>query len=63
MTDFYGEDHFIEGHHIIATNVMIAGKVVVVCGYGDVGKGCSHSMRCLLYTSLFRYGNNPKHYR
>lgn len=24
---------------------MIAGKVVVVCGYGDVGKGCSHSMR------------------
>ncbi|HOF20787.1 MAG TPA: adenosylhomocysteinase [Bacteroidales bacterium] len=28
-----------------ATNVMIAGKVVVVCGYGDVGKGCAHSMR------------------
>ena len=28
-----------------ATDVMIAGKVVVVCGYGDVGKGCSHSMR------------------
>ncbi len=28
-----------------ATDIMIAGKVVVVCGYGDVGKGCAHSMR------------------
>ncbi|KKR99173.1 MAG: Adenosylhomocysteinase [Candidatus Magasanikbacteria bacterium GW2011_GWC2_41_17] len=28
-----------------ATNVMIAGKIVVVAGYGDVGKGCSQSMR------------------
>ena len=28
-----------------ATDVMIAGKVVVVCGYGDVGKGCARSMR------------------
>jgi len=28
-----------------ATDVMIAGKVVVVAGYGDVGKGCSHSMK------------------
>ena len=28
-----------------ATDVMIAGKVVVVAGYGDVGKGCAHSMR------------------
>jgi adenosylhomocysteinase len=27
-----------------ATDVMIAGKVVVVCGYGDVGKGCAKSM-------------------
>ncbi len=30
-----------------ATGVMIAGKVVVVCGYGDVGKGCAQSMRAL----------------
>ncbi len=30
-----------------ATDVMIAGKVVVVCGYGDVGKGCAQSMRGL----------------
>jgi len=28
-----------------ATDVMIAGKVAVVCGYGDVGKGSSHSLR------------------
>ncbi len=28
-----------------ATDVMIAGKTVVVCGYGDVGKGCAQSMR------------------
>lgn len=28
-----------------ATGVMIAGKVAVVCGYGEVGKGCSQSMR------------------
>jgi len=30
-----------------ATDVMVAGKVVVVCGYGDVGKGCAQSMRAL----------------
>lgn len=28
-----------------ATDTMVAGKVVVVCGYGDVGKGCAQSMR------------------
>jgi len=28
-----------------ATDVMISGKIVVVCGYGDVGKGCAQSMR------------------
>src|SRR5581483_4307474 len=27
-----------------ATDVMVAGKVVVVCGYGDVGKGCAQSL-------------------
>jgi adenosylhomocysteinase len=30
-----------------ATDVMVAGKVVVIAGYGDVGKGCAHSMRSL----------------
>ena len=24
---------------------MVAGKVAVICGYGDVGKGCAHSLR------------------
>jgi adenosylhomocysteinase len=28
-----------------ATDVMVAGKVAVVCGYGDVGKGCAHALR------------------
>lgn len=28
-----------------ALDIMVAGKVVVVCGYGDVGKGCAQSMR------------------
>ncbi|MFA5784302.1 MAG: adenosylhomocysteinase, partial [Phycisphaerae bacterium] len=30
-----------------ATDIMMAGKVVVVCGYGDVGKGCVQSMKGL----------------
>jgi len=30
-----------------ATDVMVAGKIVVVAGYGDVGKGCSHAARGL----------------
>jgi len=28
-----------------ATDIMIAGKVCVVCGYGDVGKGCAHAFK------------------
>jgi len=28
-----------------ATDIMVSGKVVVVCGYGDVGKGCAQSMQ------------------
>jgi len=28
-----------------ATDIMIAGKIVVICGYGDVGKGCAQAMR------------------
>ena len=35
-----------------ATDVMIAGKVAVVCGYGDVGKGCAQSLRGLGATVL-----------
>jgi adenosylhomocysteinase len=35
-----------------ATDVMIAGKVAIVCGYGDVGKGCAQSLRGLGATVL-----------
>lgn len=28
-----------------ATDIMVAGKTVIICGYGDVGKGCAQSMR------------------
>ena len=28
-----------------ATDIMVAGKIVVVCGYGDVGKGCAQAMK------------------
>jgi adenosylhomocysteinase len=30
-----------------ATDVMVAGKVAVVAGYGDVGKGCAQALRGL----------------
>jgi len=30
-----------------ATDVMVAGKIAVVCGYGDVGKGCCQALRAL----------------
>ena len=30
-----------------ATDVMIAGKIAVICGYGDVGKGCAQALRGL----------------
>jgi adenosylhomocysteinase len=30
-----------------ATDVMIAGKIAVVCGYGDVGKGCAQALKAL----------------
>src|SRR5262249_36916692 len=30
-----------------ATDVMVAGKIAVVCGYGDVGKGCAQALKAL----------------
>jgi adenosylhomocysteinase len=30
-----------------ATDMMVAGKVALVCGYGDVGKGCAQALRAL----------------
>lgn len=37
----YGCRHSLPDGIMRATDVMIAGKKVVVCGYGDVGKGCA----------------------
>merc|ERR1712224_281195 len=43
----YGCRHSLPDGIMRATDVMIAGKKVLVCGYGDVGKGCAQSMqRC-----------------
>ena len=41
----YGCRHSLVDGINRATDVMIAGKVAVVCGYGDVGKGCAESLR------------------
>ena len=40
----YGCRHSLPDGIMRATDVMIAGKKVVICGYGDVGKGCAASM-------------------
>src|SRR6476620_5636210 len=41
----YGCRHSLVDGINRATDVMIGGKVAVVCGYGDVGKGCAQSLR------------------
>jgi adenosylhomocysteinase len=41
----YGCRHSLVDGINRATDVLIGGKVAVVCGYGDVGKGCSESLR------------------
>ncbi|CAL5349767.1 unnamed protein product [Camellia sinensis] len=41
----YGCRHSLPDGLVRATENMIAGKVVVVCGYGDVGKGCSAAVK------------------
>jgi len=43
--NLYGCRHSLIDAINRATDVMIAGKVAVVCGYGDVGKGCVQSLR------------------
>jgi adenosylhomocysteinase len=43
--NFYGCRESLADGIKRATDIMLAGKVVVVCGYGDVGKGCAQSMR------------------
>lgn len=43
--NIYGCKHSLPDGIMRATDVMIAGKNVVICGYGDVGKGCAASMK------------------
>ena len=43
--NIYGCRHSLPDAICRATDVMIGGKVAVVCGYGEVGKGCAQSMR------------------
>jgi len=43
--NIYGCRHSLPDGIMRATDVMIAGKKVLICGYGDVGKGCAASMK------------------
>lgn len=43
--NIYGCRHSLVDGIMRATDVMLSGKVSVVCGYGDVGKGCCESLR------------------
>jgi adenosylhomocysteinase len=43
--NLYGVRHSLIDGIFRGTDVMVAGKVAVVCGYGDVGKGCAQSLR------------------
>jgi adenosylhomocysteinase len=43
--NLYGCRHSLIDAINRATDVMLAGKVAIVCGYGDVGKGCAQSLR------------------
>ena len=43
--NLYGCRHSLVDGICRATDVMLAGKLAVVCGYGDVGKGCAQSLR------------------
>jgi adenosylhomocysteinase len=43
--NLYGCRHSLVDGIMRATDIMLSGKVAVVCGYGDVGKGCAQSLR------------------
>ncbi|HTP26517.1 MAG TPA: adenosylhomocysteinase, partial [Anaeromyxobacteraceae bacterium] len=43
--NLYGCRHSLVDGLMRATDVMLSGKMAVVCGYGDVGKGCAQSLR------------------
>src|SRR5882672_5256458 len=54
--NLYGCRHSLVDGINRATDVMIGGKVAVICGYGDVGKGCASSLRgqgaCVIVTEI-----------
>src|SRR5437762_12751940 len=45
LDNLYGCRHSLVDGLNRALDVMISGKVAVICGYGDVGKGCAQSLR------------------
>jgi len=52
--NLYGCKHSLPDGIMRATDVMLAGKKAVICGYGDVGKGCAMSMRangCVVFVT------------
>ena len=57
--DLYGCRHSLLDGLMRATDVMIFGKVAVVCGYGDVGNGCAATLKqvgaCVIVTDIDLY--------
>jgi len=52
--NLYGCKHSLPDGLMRATDIMMAGKKAVICGYGDVGKGCAAAMRangCVVYVT------------
>jgi adenosylhomocysteinase len=52
--NLYGCKHSLPDGLCRATDVMMAGKHAVVCGFGDVGKGCAHALKsagCITYVT------------
>jgi len=52
--NLYGCKHSLPDGIMRATDVMMAGKKAIICGYGDVGKGCASAMRacgCVVYVT------------
>jgi len=52
--NLYGCKHSLPDGLMRATDVMLAGKKAVICGYGDVGKGCAAAMRacgCVVFVT------------
>ena len=52
--NLYGCKHSLPDGLCRATDVMMAGKRAVICGYGDVGKGCAQAMKsagCIVYVT------------